>query len=98
MCLFCKDTVTSNKIAQLNKAQTKASLLCSSTSSIFNSSMLTQRRIITPQGPPHGICGLISIAIGLAKTSHRSEEHTSELQSHSFISYAVFCLKKNNTM
>src|ERR1051326_1934701 len=25
----------------------------------------------------------------------RSEEHTSELQSHSFISYAVFCLKKN---
>src|ERR1051326_4893492 len=28
--------------------------------------------------------------------SYRSEEHTSELQSHSFISYAVFCLKKNN--
>src|ERR1051326_1502993 len=25
---------------------------------------------------------------------YRSEEHTSELQSHSFISYAVFCLKK----
>src|ERR1051326_8488702 len=24
---------------------------------------------------------------------NRSEEHTSELQSHSFISYAVFCLK-----
>ena len=24
----------------------------------------------------------------------RSEVHTSELQSHSFISYAVFCLKK----
>src|ERR1051326_6920297 len=24
----------------------------------------------------------------------QSEEHTSELQSHSFISYAVFCLKK----
>src|ERR1051326_9590327 len=28
---------------------------------------------------------------------NRSEEHTSELQSHSFISYAVFCLKKNST-
>ena len=27
-------------------------------------------------------------------TFPRSEEHTSELQSHSFISYAVFCLKK----
>src|ERR1051326_9255195 len=32
----------------------------------------------------------------LAETrrERRSEEHTSELQSHSFISYAVFCLKK----
>src|ERR1051326_3851147 len=28
------------------------------------------------------------------ETRTRSEEHTSELQSHSFISYAVFCLKK----
>ena len=28
----------------------------------------------------------------------RSEEHTSELQSHSFISYAVFCLKKKKTI
>ena len=28
---------------------------------------------------------------------NRSEEHTSELQSHSFISYAVFCLKKKKT-
>src|ERR1051326_9229151 len=27
-------------------------------------------------------------------SADRSEEHTSELQSHSFISYAVFCLKK----
>ena len=26
----------------------------------------------------------------------RSEEHTSELQSHDDISYAVFCLKKKN--
>src|SRR5881409_4126669 len=28
----------------------------------------------------------------------RSEEHTSELQSQSHISYAVFCLKKKNTI
>src|SRR3546814_1133943 len=28
--------------------------------------------------------------------SYRSEEHTSELQSLMRISYAVFCLKKNN--
>src|SRR5213080_5340306 len=34
-----------------------------------------------PAGPPN-------------PASARSEEHTSELQSHSGISYAVFCLKK----
>src|SRR5210317_2423856 len=31
---------------------------------------------------------------GQGPDTHRSEEHTSELQSHSEISYAVFCLKK----
>src|SRR3546814_1626702 len=31
---------------------------------------------------------------GLARDHHRSEEHTSELQSLMRISYAVFCLKK----
>src|SRR3546814_10581171 len=30
------------------------------------------------------------------KSPHRSEEHTSELQSLMRISYAVFCLKKKN--
>src|SRR3546814_1859742 len=30
------------------------------------------------------------------KKRHRSEEHTSELQSLMRISYAVFCLKKKN--
>ena len=34
--------------------------------------------------------------IQLSSQDNRSEEHTSELQSHSFISYAVFCLKKKN--
>src|SRR3546814_5854538 len=32
----------------------------------------------------------------LEQTEHRSEEHTSELQSLMRISYAVFCLKKKN--
>src|SRR3546814_9842870 len=36
-------------------------------------------------GPAHG-----------EPTRHRSEEHTSELQSLMRISYAVFCLKKKN--
>src|SRR3546814_9900552 len=32
---------------------------------------------------------------GARRDQHRSEEHTSELQSLMRISYAVFCLKKN---
>src|SRR3546814_2560195 len=35
--------------------------------------------------------------VALDKREERSEEHTSELQSLMRISYAVFCLKKNNT-
>src|SRR5213080_5334555 len=35
-------------------------------------------------------------ARGIPPPEPRSEEHTSELQSHSGISYAVFCLKKKN--
>ena len=41
---------------------------------------------------------IISLVIDLILFMPRSEEHTSELQSHSFISYAVFCLKKKKTM
>src|ERR1051326_1504486 len=33
--------------------------------------------------------GAYSVSLGTGQL--RSEEHTSELQSHSFISYAVFC-------
>src|ERR1043165_4161249 len=36
----------------------------------------------------------VVLAIDLAVDRHRSEEHTSELQSRGLISYAVFCLKK----
>src|SRR3546814_8313597 len=35
--------------------------------------------------------------VGMRLGGDRSEEHTSELQSLMRISYAVFCLKKNNT-
>src|SRR3546814_2879723 len=37
-----------------------------------------------------------AIAPRQARATQRSEEHTSELQSLMRISYAVFCLKKNN--
>src|SRR3546814_2308075 len=39
----------------------------------------------------------VGVVIGGPYNSGRSEEHTSELQSLMRISYAVFCLKKNNT-
>src|SRR3546814_6455380 len=38
----------------------------------------------------------ISFSSIIFRTSFRSEEHTSELQSLMRISYAVFCLKKKN--
>src|SRR3546814_7433644 len=38
----------------------------------------------------------VHIDVGIGLQIHRSEEHTSELQSLMRISYAVFCLKKKN--
>src|ERR1051326_9244850 len=46
-------------------------------------------RSASPSPPPSCPAGTAAPA-----RTTRSEEHTSELQSHSFISYAVFCLKK----
>src|ERR1051326_9315347 len=40
------------------------------------------------------IDGPVTVTACSTDDDGRSEEHTSELQSHSFISYAVFCLKK----
>src|SRR3546814_10247851 len=37
------------------------------------------------------------VRAGAIRVMHRSEEHTSELQSLMRISYAVFCLKKTKT-
>src|SRR3546814_6981019 len=42
--------------------------------------------------------GLRVVVLDRARCDRRSEEHTSELQSLMRISYAVFCLKKKNTI
>src|SRR3546814_9353739 len=42
------------------------------------------------------ISQMATIPTGVFNPDGRSEEHTSELQSLMRISYAVFCLKKNN--
>src|SRR6056300_775364 len=45
------------------------------------------------RSPPIGVQRQL-YCVGAHDDRGRSEEHTSELQSHSEISYAVFCLKK----
>src|SRR3546814_2202332 len=44
------------------------------------------------------LAALCGFEPGLERRLLRSEEHTSELQSLMRISYAVFCLKKKNTL
>src|SRR3546814_3931489 len=50
--------------------------------------------------PRPGLCagasGWLEPGKGRTQRRHRSEEHTSELQSLMRISYAVFCMKKKN--
>src|SRR3546814_9110590 len=48
-------------------------------------------------GPLAGQAGFGSVGEAMGGIRHRSEEHTSELQSLMRISYAVFCLKKKKT-
>ena len=65
--------------------------------------MMTAIREIATRGAPvmalvdgesDEIAEFATNVITVPMVAPRSEEHTSELQSHSFISYAVFCLKK----
>src|SRR3546814_4718932 len=44
------------------------------------------------------ICAIELIVEEIGRLTERSEEHTSELQSLMRTSYAVFCLKKKNTL
>src|SRR3546814_3816002 len=47
-----------------------------------------------PSSPPPEAASPTAPSRATARPGHRSEEHTSELQSLMRISYAVFCLKK----
>ena len=66
-----------------------------------HTSAALQLKVRVSQFSRHALAsGYSSITVANAKTANpkiklkRSEEHTSELQSHWYISYAVFCLKK----
>src|SRR3546814_3826525 len=51
--------------------------------------------LLRKRGPEEALLSGIEEAVERGKAlTHRSEEHTSELQSLMRISYAVFCLKK----
>src|SRR3546814_13697544 len=67
----------------------RAALYAECASRILRLWLQCQRRDRWPPG--HGPFRRLSAGYG-----HRSEEHTSELQSLMRISYAVFCLKKKN--
>src|SRR3546814_1845022 len=55
---------------------------------------LARRTIAQPRRLAHQLVERGIDVIGELDLGHRSEEHTSELQSLMRISYAVFCLKK----
>src|SRR3546814_7192389 len=66
----------------------------------FGTEYRVNHRINTFPKPFIALINGIAMGGGLGLSihgSHRSEEHTSELQSLMRISYAVFCLKKKNT-
>src|SRR3546814_2842270 len=57
-----------------------------------------ERQEAAPQKPAAKKAVRARTAAGKPATPKRSEEHTSELQSLMRLSYAVFCLKKKNTI
>src|SRR3546814_2265472 len=61
--------------------------------------LLANRYVFHPFWQHHnGASGYAGWADRLERSRTRSEEHTSELQSLMRLSYAVFCLKKKNTI
>src|SRR3546814_678019 len=62
---------------------------------IFSAERDVLQNEIRHYGNSSGMRG--SLKTALQEIDHRSEEHTSELQSLMRISYAVFCLKNKNT-
>src|SRR3546814_6542132 len=64
---------------------------------LFRSGITRVVRLNLEEHFPEAHCGRGDFRAGVENLGHRSEEHTSELQSLMRISYAVFCLKKKKT-
>src|SRR3546814_1244764 len=64
---------------------------------LFRSGVLDMARARAGGEQDHVDADILAVR-GVARHQHRSEEHTSELQSLMRISYAVFCLKKKKTL
>src|SRR3546814_5633068 len=67
---------------------------CCSPSYRYNQIVAPSKGPSRVPAPPMTVCMTSCADV----SSESSEEHTSELQSHMRISYAVFCLKKQNTI
>src|SRR3546814_2088958 len=66
---------------------------------LFRSQSCALMRILLRFFSTHSRMGMKSVQWGMMESRrHRSEEHTSELQSLMRISYAVFCLKKKQDL
>src|SRR3546814_5896748 len=70
---------------------------CPSCSPQSHSTAVFSTPIEVAMPSPCSVLRSMRYALFGTKTSGRSEEHTSELQSLMRISYAVFCLKKKQT-
>ena len=88
--------LVNEKVRVVNRIQSDMQAVCPELLAITsNVSNLKFLRLITYRDDLTQLARLqYTTLLKMAGVGERSEEHTSELQSHSFISYAVFCLKK----
>src|SRR3546814_5852325 len=75
---------------QYSRSENPASSECESEAPLDHAHRRAHLPLPTPAAARH------SLGIQRLAGAHRSEEHTSELQSLMRISYAVFCLKKKS--
>src|SRR3546814_3865115 len=94
--------VARNAERHADKPEFRADMVATLQSSVGKMNDLLARLAQHNKGKPDervpvALGALLEAVVNEKKLSHRSEEHTSELQSLMRNSYAVFCLKKKKT-
>src|SRR3546814_7555386 len=103
MVFFCSSRRRHTRCALVTGVQTCALPISSPACGIFGLPVSRSLIIFYLQSPLQSLPDDICIEIRCVRSkcqqsAHRSEEHTSELQSLMRISYAVFCLKKKKNI